>query len=50
MSPRQRLLYQAVKNKISIEDLVSQSASTSTTNQCANALMNLVMQFRKVSF
>eukprot|EP00794_Sanderia_malayensis_P020104 gene20104-22075_t len=48
MSIRQRLLYQAVKNKISIEDLVSQSASNSTTNLYTNALMNLVMQFRKV--
>ncbi len=50
LSIRQKLLYQAVKNKISIEDLVSQSASSSVTNQYTNTLMNLVMQFRKVKF
>lgn len=47
---RQRTLYQAIKNKISIEDLLqsasSNSASSSQTS--TSSLMNLVMQFRKV--
>ncbi|XP_022083274.1 DNA helicase INO80-like isoform X2 [Acanthaster planci] len=54
LTTRQRLFYQALRNKISIEDLLqssSSSAASSTTSQSqstANSLMNLVMQFRKV--
>lgn len=47
---RQKLLYQALKNKISIDDLLQ--SSMGTTQQAQNttsSLMNLVMQFRKVS-
>ncbi|XP_025921589.1 chromatin-remodeling ATPase INO80 [Apteryx mantelli] len=46
---RQKLLYQALKNKISIDDLLQ--SSMGTTQQAQNttsSLMNLVMQFRKV--
>ncbi|XP_038077315.1 chromatin-remodeling ATPase INO80-like [Patiria miniata] len=57
LTTRQRLFYQALRNKISIEDLLqsssssSSSTSSSTSSQSlstANSLMNLVMQFRKV--
>ncbi|KAJ7389788.1 Putative DNA helicase ino80, partial [Desmophyllum pertusum] len=47
LTTRQRWLYQAVKNKISIEDLVYTSTSSSSTNATTSSLMNLVMQFRK---
>ncbi|XP_070577930.1 chromatin-remodeling ATPase INO80-like [Ptychodera flava] len=50
LTTRQRLLYQAVKNKISIEDLL-QSTRAHTASQVqstTSSLMNLVMQFRKV--
>ncbi|XP_067097346.1 chromatin-remodeling ATPase INO80 isoform X1 [Osmerus mordax] len=46
---RQRLLYRALRSKISIEDLLQ--SSTGTAQQAHNttsSLMNLVMQFRKV--
>lgn len=50
LSTRQRLLYQAIKNKISIEDLLRShsSSQTQTPTTTTNNLMNLVMQFRKV--
>ncbi|XP_052275442.1 chromatin-remodeling ATPase INO80-like [Dreissena polymorpha] len=50
LTSRQRLLYQGIKNKISIEDLLNtaMSNSSSTAQSSANSLMNLVMQFRKV--
>ncbi len=49
LTTRQRLLYQAVKNKISIEDLLqSASSNTSQSQSSTSSLMNLVMQFRKV--
>ncbi|XP_072164308.1 chromatin-remodeling ATPase INO80-like [Diadema setosum] len=49
LSTRQRLFYQAIKNKISIEDLLkSHSSATAQTQGNTNNLMNLVMQFRKV--
>ncbi|CAH1792106.1 unnamed protein product [Owenia fusiformis] len=44
LTTRQKMLYQGIKNKISIEELI-QSASSSTST---SSLMNLVMQFRKV--
>ncbi|KAG9480907.1 hypothetical protein GDO78_010270 [Eleutherodactylus coqui] len=49
LTSRQKLLYQALKNKISIDDLLQ--SSMGTTQQAQNttsSLMNLVMQFRKV--
>ncbi|XP_069773353.1 chromatin-remodeling ATPase INO80 isoform X2 [Narcine bancroftii] len=49
LKSRQKMLYQALKNKISIEDLLQ--SSMGTTQQAQNttsSLMNLVMQFRKV--
>ncbi|XP_064195683.1 chromatin-remodeling ATPase INO80 isoform X1 [Anguilla rostrata] len=49
LTGRQRLLYQALKNKISIEDLLQSSmGSTQQAHSTTNSLMNLVMQFRKV--
>lgn len=50
LTTRQRRLYQAVRNKISIDDLVYTSTSSSSTNATTSSLMNLVMQFRKVSW
>uniref|UniRef100_A0A8C9VS55 Chromatin-remodeling ATPase INO80 n=1 Tax=Scleropages formosus TaxID=113540 RepID=A0A8C9VS55_SCLFO len=49
LTTRQRLLYQALKNKISIEDLLQSSMGTAQQAQSTtSSLMNLVMQFRKV--
>lgn len=47
LTQRQKLLYQALKNKISIEDLI-QSPSASQSQTSTSNLMNLVMQLRKV--
>eukprot|EP00111_Clytia_hemisphaerica_P007934 TCONS_00023061-protein len=46
MSSRQKLFYQAVKNKIMFEDLLQ--STTSNSEKSTSLLMNLVMQFRKV--
>lgn len=48
LTTRQKLLYQGIKNKISIEDLLSSASSSSSAQNTASSLMNLVMQFRKV--
>uniref|UniRef100_A0A4W3JH07 Chromatin-remodeling ATPase INO80 n=1 Tax=Callorhinchus milii TaxID=7868 RepID=A0A4W3JH07_CALMI len=49
LTGRQKLLYQALKHKISIEDLLQSSMGTSQQAQnSTSSLMNLVMQFRKV--
>jgi hypothetical protein len=43
------MLYQAVKNKISIEDILQGTSGNTTQAQSStSSLMNLVMQFRKV--
>ncbi|KAJ8308012.1 LOW QUALITY PROTEIN: hypothetical protein KUTeg_012886 [Tegillarca granosa] len=48
LTRRQKMLYQAIKNKISIEDLLqSTTSSTSQSQNTTSSLMNLVMQFRK---
>ncbi|KAH9509093.1 putative DNA helicase ino80 [Bulinus truncatus] len=47
LTTRQRSLYQAIKNKISIEDLLYSTSSTSSQST-TSSLMNIVMQFRKV--
>ncbi|XP_041352377.1 chromatin-remodeling ATPase INO80-like [Gigantopelta aegis] len=49
LTTRQKRLYQAVKNKISIEDLLQTAlANNSQAQTTTSSLMNLVMQFRKV--
>ncbi|XP_053743673.1 chromatin-remodeling ATPase INO80 isoform X2 [Synchiropus splendidus] len=49
LTTRQRLLYQALRNKISIEDLLQSSMGTAQqAHNTTSSLMNLVMQFRKV--
>ncbi|XP_063758516.1 chromatin-remodeling ATPase INO80 isoform X4 [Eleginops maclovinus] len=49
LTSRQRLLYQALRNKISIEDLLQSSmGSSQQSHNTTSSLMNLVMQFRKV--
>ena len=50
LTSRQKWLYRAIRNKISIEDLVQTSTSTSTSSSATNNLMNIVMQFRKVGY
>lgn len=49
LAQRQKALYQGLRNKISIEDLMQSSGAASSQAQSAtSSLMNLVMQFRKV--
>uniref|UniRef100_H3D061 Chromatin-remodeling ATPase INO80 n=1 Tax=Tetraodon nigroviridis TaxID=99883 RepID=H3D061_TETNG len=49
LTSRQKLLYQALRNKISIEDLLQSSMGTAQqAHSTTSSLMNLVMQFRKV--
>ncbi|GIY61515.1 chromatin-remodeling ATPase INO80 [Caerostris darwini] len=49
LTRRQKLLYQNLKDKISIDDLMQSSSTLSSHSQTAtSSLMNLVMQFRKV--
>ncbi|PVD25847.1 hypothetical protein C0Q70_13511 [Pomacea canaliculata] len=49
LTKRQRQLYAAIKQKISIEDLLQSTTSASSQAQSTtSSLMNLVMQFRKV--
>lgn len=49
LTTRQKMLYQAVKNKISIEDILQgTSGNASQAQSSTSSLMNLVMQFRKV--
>lgn len=51
LTSRQRLLYQALRNKISIEDLLQSSMGTAQqAHSTTSSLMNLVMQFRKVGW
>ena len=45
LTPRQRKLYQGIKSKISISELLDKHFSESNMSH----LMNLVMQFRKVA-
>ncbi|XP_046447627.1 chromatin-remodeling ATPase INO80-like [Daphnia pulex] len=48
LTNRQRMLYQALKRKISIDDLLYSGGSSATAQNATTTLMNLVMQFRKV--
>ncbi|XP_049787289.1 chromatin-remodeling ATPase INO80 [Schistocerca cancellata] len=49
LTTRQKLLYDALKKKIRIEDLLYSSAGSSQSSQnLTSNLLNLVMQFRKV--
>ena len=50
LTRRQQVLYEALKHKISIEDLLYSQTSTSSSHQSesTSSLMNLVMHFRKV--
>lgn len=47
LSPRQKALYKAIKEKLNVADLLNNSFGDATTTN--SELMNLVMQFRKVS-
>ena len=49
LTNRQRMLYQALKRKISIDDLLYSGSSSASAQTATTTLMNLVMQFRKVS-
>ena len=48
LTSRQKWLYRAIRNKISIEDLIQTSTAASASSSATNNLMNIVMQFRKV--
>lgn len=48
LTNRQRMLYQALKRKISIDDLLYSGGTSATAQNATTTLMNLVMQFRKV--
>ena len=48
LTARQRALYKGLKQKISISELLQKA--TSLNEESMDSLMNLVMQFRKVSF
>lgn len=49
LTVRQKLLYQNLRRKISIDDLMQSSSTVASHSQSATShLMNLVMQFRKV--
>lgn len=48
MSPRQRALYKALLANVSVADLLEKAANIGDVDS-ARSLMNLVMQFRKVS-
>ncbi|KAL8590096.1 hypothetical protein ACOMHN_034327 [Nucella lapillus] len=49
LTKRQKQLYEAIKKKISIDDLIqSTNQSNSQSQTTTSSLMNLVMQFRKV--
>ena len=47
LTPRQRHMYRALRQNISIADLISRAASLSDDDS-VKRLMNLIMQFRKV--
>ena len=49
MSPRQRALYKALLANVSVADLLEKAANIGDVDS-ARSLMNLVMQFRKVSY
>ncbi|ESO83010.1 hypothetical protein LOTGIDRAFT_236919 [Lottia gigantea] len=48
LTRRQKMLYQGIKNKISIEDLLHTAMENTQAQSTTSSLMNLVMQFRKV--
>ncbi|XP_055340883.1 chromatin-remodeling ATPase INO80-like [Paramacrobiotus metropolitanus] len=49
LTRRQQMLYEALKHKISIDDLLYSSCSSVTaSSESTSTLLNLVMQFRKV--
>ncbi|KAK2716917.1 chromatin-remodeling ATPase INO80-like isoform X2 [Artemia franciscana] len=48
LTSRQKALYNAVKQKIKIEDLLYSGQSTSVASSATSNLMNIVMQLRKV--
>lgn len=49
LSSRQQLLYQAIKNKISLAELLDSSRGRLSEKKLLN-LMNIVIQLRKVLF
>ena len=48
MTARQRRMYQGLKSKISVSELLQRASSLSHSNEGVDSLMNIVMQFRKV--
>ena len=48
LSTRQKRLYDGLRQRISMEDLLTTTHSLSSQSQRESSLLNLVMQFRKV--
>ncbi|RXK36632.1 hypothetical protein M231_06095 [Tremella mesenterica] len=48
LSQRQRSIYRALRQRVSVSDLLAQANQSSDSSLAAKNLMNLVMQFRKV--
>lgn len=48
LTPRQTILYNVLKDKISIDDLLHNSCEISTTGNETGNIMNVIMQLRKV--
>ncbi|KAI5453460.1 putative DNA helicase ino80 [Naganishia albida] len=48
LSPRQHMMYRALRSNASIKAILDQAKESSDTSTKRNALMNVVMQFRKV--
>jgi len=48
LRPKQRKLYQGLKSKISIADLMQKVTALGDNNESMDSLMNVMMQFRKV--
>ena len=49
LTPRQKFMYNTLRTNISVADLVQRAQSLSSDDSAVKRLMNLIMQFRKVS-
>lgn len=49
LSPRQHMMYKALRSNASVKAILDQAKDNSDVSTRRNALMNVVMQFRKVS-
>ena len=49
LTPRQKYMYNTLRTNISLSDLVQRAQNLSSDENAVKRLMNLIMQFRKVS-